>query len=781
MFISYAQNFEDVILWRALRHIPNGFYIDVGAQHPIKDSVSKLFYEQGWRGVHFEPTPTHAALLRGDRPDEQVFELALGNHKGTLEFFEITDSGLSTADPAIASKHLADYGIDAHRISVPVLPAREALAPYAGRPVHWLKVDVEGAERAVLEGWNFQQIAPWIVVVEATEPLSQAQNHQDWEPILLGSGYQFVYWDGLNRFYLHDSQIALKHAFSAPPNVWDGFALSGQSYSKWCAKVLQDLNATQQSVQAELANRDVQIRRLRDQLHAVPSRRATSVVTQRQAWSAYSPTGSGRSTTHALRGVFSNIYSKDVWDGGSGPGSRLENIGPYFDYLQRFLSEKNIKSLVDCGCGDWQSTQYIDLSGISYTGIDIVPSVIEANTAAHGKTNVQFICANFSEIDLPAADLAICKDALQHLPNENIFGFLKQMHKFRYVLITNDLGDNTGRDATVISNPYHFARLDVSEAPFAVRAERVCEMSGNKVTHLVTDTAQFTSEQNRGAESRLANATVKQADETDALATVIADSAPKVLVAILAKQKEATLPFYLRCIEALDYPKSSIALYIRTNNNTDRTADLLREWLARVGGSYASVEIDCSDVEAQVQQYGVHEWNPTRFKVLGHIRQVSLQKALDAACDFYFVVDVDNFVRPNTLRDLAALNLPIVGPLLRHEAPENPYSNYHHEIDANGYFAASDEYHWLLNQRIRGVTEVKVIHCTYLIRTDVIPDLSYDDGTGRYEYVIFSSSARSAGIPQYLDTRQVYGYLTLEESTERCELLIGAEIDAALG
>ena len=134
---------------------------------------------------------------------------------------------------------------------------------------------------------------------------------------------------------------------------------------------------------------------------------------------------------------------------------------------------------------------------------------------------------------------------------------------------------------------------------------------------------------------------------------------PKVLLAILAKQKEAVLPFYLECIEALDYPKGSIHLYIRTNNNTDRTAEILGDWVSRVRDSYAGVEMDKSDVEAPVEQFGVHEWNATRFGVLAHIRNVSLAATQRFGCDYYFVVDVDNFLRPHTLRELIALGLPI--------------------------------------------------------------------------------------------------------------------------
>ena len=71
------------------------------------------------------------------------------------------------------------------------------------------------------------------------------------------------------------------------------------------------------------------------------------------------------------------------------------------------------------------------------------------------------------------------------------------------------------------------------------------------------------------------------------------DTHPRVLVAILAKQKEKALPLFLRCIEELDYPKSSIVLYVRTNNNTDRTEQILRDWIARVGSSYAARRIGC--------------------------------------------------------------------------------------------------------------------------------------------------------------------------------------------
>ena len=240
-------------------------------------------------------------------------------------------------------------------------------------------------------------------------------------------------------------------------------------------------------------------------------------------------------------------------------------------------------------------------------------------------------------------------------------------------------------------------------------------------------------------------------------------AAPRVLIAVLAKQKEPSLALYLACIEALDYPKTSIVLYIRTNNNTDGTERILREWIALKGDLYAGIEFDAEDVAARVEQFGVHEWNPTRFSVLGKIRNISLRRTIERDCAFYFVCDVDNFIRPETLRELVALNLPIVAPLLRAIDPGGYYANFHAEVDANGYYKECDQYRWILHRWVRGIFEMPVVHCTYLIRADVLGDLTYEDGSSRYEYVVFSDSARKASVPQYLDNRQVYGYITFDE------------------
>ena len=228
--ISYAQNFEDVLLWRVLGDIENGFYIDIGAQHPDIDSVSRAFYDAGWRGVHVEPVHKYADLLRSARPDETVFELALDDHAGHAKFFEIENTGLSTLTKEVAEYHRSQ-GQLVTEVDVELSTLDEIFSRVGARDIHWMKVDVEGHEREVLLGWRENSSRPWVVVVEATFPNSTRETHADWENLVLAKGYILAYKDGLNRYYLSASKIDLLERMKNAPNVFDGYQLAPTSWS----------------------------------------------------------------------------------------------------------------------------------------------------------------------------------------------------------------------------------------------------------------------------------------------------------------------------------------------------------------------------------------------------------------------------------------------------------------------------------------------------------------------------------------------------------------------
>ena len=148
--VSYSQNAEDVRLWRVFRTIENGFYVDVGAADPYVDSVTRLFYEHGWSGINVEPSPCFEAL-REARPRDVNLRIAIGESEGSVPFFlTYPYLGMSTVDPSVhAGVPEAIERIE--EIAIPQRRLDSILREHAaGRTIHFLKVDVEGAERQVL-------------------------------------------------------------------------------------------------------------------------------------------------------------------------------------------------------------------------------------------------------------------------------------------------------------------------------------------------------------------------------------------------------------------------------------------------------------------------------------------------------------------------------------------------------------------------------------------------------------------------------------------------------
>jgi FkbM family methyltransferase len=225
--VSYAQNFEDVILHRALARVQKGNYIDIGAQGALVDSVSQMFHDLGWAGIHVEPVTSYADELAAARPGDKVVRAAVGDKRGTIRLHEVIGTGLSTTDEAIAAEHRRQ-GFDVVERVVPLVTLDDVFSEAGFDHVHWLKIDVEGLEASVIRGWN-SHVRPWVLIVESTLPLSQVETHESWEPMLLAKNYAFAYFDGLNRYYVSSEHRDLLPSFGPGPNVFDDFSLSGLS------------------------------------------------------------------------------------------------------------------------------------------------------------------------------------------------------------------------------------------------------------------------------------------------------------------------------------------------------------------------------------------------------------------------------------------------------------------------------------------------------------------------------------------------------------------------
>lgn len=277
-FISYSQNAEDVLLWRALGHVENGFYIDVGANDPEEHSVTKAFYDAGWRGISIEPLPGFHQAFVDQRPRDINLAIAAGSSNGELTLYDTPQvRGWASPDQAVAELHRSE-GHDVVEMTVPVRTLASVCEEHVrgeGQQIHFLKIDVEGFEGEVLKGMDFARWRPWVLVIEATLPNSRETRHAEWEHMVTGQGYRFVWFDGLNRYYVADEHDELAQHFGVQPNVFDDY-ISHHLDKSWRAssELTQALRASERHG-AELGARAEQL--------ALEAERATAELDA--AWS----------------------------------------------------------------------------------------------------------------------------------------------------------------------------------------------------------------------------------------------------------------------------------------------------------------------------------------------------------------------------------------------------------------------------------------------------------------------------------------------------------------
>ena len=242
----------------------------------------------------------------------------------------------------------------------------------------------------------------------------------------------------------------------------------------------------------------------------------------------------------------------------------------------------------------------------------------------------------------------------------------------------------------------------------------------------------------------------------------------KVLLAILAKNKAHVLQAYLKCIEKLDYDKKLIGIYVNTYNNIDNTKKILKEWIEKNKNDYRFIYYENCESNENLSDYS--KKSPVEeFKLLGKIRNKSLKKTKHFGCDYYFVVDCENFITPSTLKDLIQEDKPIIAPMLTSIPVKNDaYSNYFYSILENGYYLDHPDYYKILNRSIIGTLKVPVVHCTYLIKASYLDKLNYIDETNHHEFIVFSRCARSNNIDQYICNEKQFGYILHFENESIC-------------
>jgi FkbM family methyltransferase len=189
---AYSQEGEDLILARFFGYQAKGFYVDVGAHHPLRFSNTQIFYDRGWSGINIDAMPGSMASFRTHRPRDVNIEAGVGQERGALKFYVFNEPALNTFDAKVAEQHRGGPYELKEEVDVQVLPLRDMLAEHvpAGREIDFLTVDVEGRDLQVLQSNEWGRFRPRVILAESLNSRLQGIDSDPVASFLQTVGYE---------------------------------------------------------------------------------------------------------------------------------------------------------------------------------------------------------------------------------------------------------------------------------------------------------------------------------------------------------------------------------------------------------------------------------------------------------------------------------------------------------------------------------------------------------------------------------------------------------------
>jgi FkbM family methyltransferase len=157
---------EDLAINRYIGNVRNGFYIDIGAHHPVQRSNTCLLYQSGWRGINIDINEFSLDLFNYLRPDDINIQRAISDHNGEINFYFQKDfSQLNTTDLHWAKENF-NNNFQTKKIKCQTINSLLDETKYKNKKINFLNIDVEGAEMKVLTNLDFKIYDPNTICVE---------------------------------------------------------------------------------------------------------------------------------------------------------------------------------------------------------------------------------------------------------------------------------------------------------------------------------------------------------------------------------------------------------------------------------------------------------------------------------------------------------------------------------------------------------------------------------------------------------------------------------------
>jgi len=187
----YSQEGEELVLQRLFNNKKMGFFVDIGAHHPIRFSNSYYFYRLGWRGINIDPVPGMKRMFDLIRPEDINLEIGISNLEGYCKYYIFNEFALNTFDAKKAAQVLLNenYYLQEER-NVPVLKLSTVMDTYAnGRTIDFLSIDTEGLDLLVLQSNDWLKYKPEVILVEILQSSLSEVHSSSIHQYLLEQGY----------------------------------------------------------------------------------------------------------------------------------------------------------------------------------------------------------------------------------------------------------------------------------------------------------------------------------------------------------------------------------------------------------------------------------------------------------------------------------------------------------------------------------------------------------------------------------------------------------------
>jgi FkbM family methyltransferase len=228
-----SQNGEDRWLEAHFGAKRGGFFVEVGAYDGVNLSNTYHFEQSGWTGILVEPDPEMAARCRRARPGSRTFECAVGapGSKGEISFFQVAggEEYSTTSLTAAHRERLDRLGLHWREVRVAVRTLDAILEEASPWQVDFVSIDVEGAEMAVLSGFDLRRWKPAVVIVE-TNARTRVPAVRKY---FVANGYAYHHSIDVNDFYLPAEGSAV------PASVLDGARYLGHRAARRLARTRQ--------------------------------------------------------------------------------------------------------------------------------------------------------------------------------------------------------------------------------------------------------------------------------------------------------------------------------------------------------------------------------------------------------------------------------------------------------------------------------------------------------------------------------------------------------------